>query len=372
MDHESELARAANATQGLPHAALEIAISASPRFAQLLAEQKMSLVVSTYEAGALVILRAVGDTLNVHLLRVDRAMGVAANAYRLAVGMRHRIMELCNVPALGPHLPVAESGQPVPDACYMPLQTHVTGEIDIHEMAWGGDELWFVNTRFSCLCTRDALHSFVPRWRPPFVKGLSADDRCHLNGIAMLGNRPSFVTAFAVSDEPEGWRSQRTTGGILMEVASGEVVAKGLSMPHSPRFHGNDLWLLESGKGSLARIDSRTAKLETVAVFPGFTRGLDFAGNYAFVGLSKVRDSASFGGAPVTDRIPESERFCGVQVLNLATGQQEAFLRFESGVSEVFAVQTLPGIRFPAFLDENDPLLAASYMLSPDALRQLR
>ena len=30
----------------------------------------------------------------------------------------------------------------------------------------GADELWLVNTRFSCLATLDHEHSFVPRWRP--------------------------------------------------------------------------------------------------------------------------------------------------------------------------------------------------------------
>jgi len=119
-------------------------------------------------------------------------------------------------------------------------------------------------------------------------------------------------------------------------------------------------------------VDRRNGSLDTVAEFSGFTRGLDFSGNLAFVGLSQVRQSSVFGGLPLTDRLPEEERFCGIQVLNLSSGKREAFLKFESGVQEIFAVQVLHGIRFPAILEDDDPLIATSYTLSPEALTQLR
>jgi uncharacterized protein (TIGR03032 family) len=351
---------------------LDLKLSASPSFARLLAQHRLSLLVTTYQAGKLIILRAAGERLNAHFVQADRAMGVVANPTRLAVGTAKRIEQFCNIPSLCAKLPQSEPPQPTHDACYVPRHSHVTGHIDVHEMAFAGDELWFVNTRFSCLCTLDPTYSFAPQWRPPFVKALSGDDRCHLNGLAMLNDRPGYVTAFAVNDEPEGWRPQRTTGGILMEVASGEIMVRGMSMPHSPRLYGNELWVLESGRGTLARVDRRNGSLDTVAEFSGFTRGLDFSGNLAFVGLSQVRQSSVIGGLPLTDRLPEEERFCGIQVLNLSTGQREAFLKFESGVQEIFAVQVLHGIRFPAILEDDDPLIATSYTLSPEALAQVR
>jgi len=351
---------------------LDLKMGASPSFARLLAQHSVSLLVTTYQAGKLIILSALGETLNAHFVQADRAMGVVANHTRLAVGTVHRIEQFYNIPAICAKLPQSDPPQPTHDACYVPRHSHVTGHIDVHEMAFGGDELWFVNTRFSCLCTLDSAYSFVPRWRPPFVKALSGDDRCHLNGLAMLNDRPGYVTAFAVNDAPEGWRPQRTTGGILMEVASGEIMARGMSMPHSPRLFGNELWVLESGLGTLATVDRKNGSLNTVAEFSGFTRGLDFSGNLAFVGLSQVRQSNVFGGLPLTDRLPEEERFCGIQVLNLETGQREAFLKFESGVQEIFAVQVLHGIRFPTILEEDDPLVKTSYTLSEEALTQVR
>lgn len=342
-------------------------------FARVLRENRISLLVSTYDTGRVFILRAVGGGLNVHFVAFDRAMGIAANARSIAVGSTARIHELFNVPALIPRLPPSKMKESPYDACFVPRSDFVTGDVQIHEMAYGsGDELWFVNTRFSCLCTRNPPHSFEPRWRPPFVKGLSADDRCHLNGLAMVDGRPGYVTAFAVSDEPAGWRPTKATSGLVMEVPSGRVVTSGLSMPHSPRWYANRLWVLDSGRGTIALVDRDAGTTSTFADLNGFTRGLDFHRNFAFVGLSRVRESNVFGGLPLTERLPESERFCGVQVIDVSAGRIAAALKFTSGVNEIFAVQVLPGIAFPEVLERDDELVATCYSLSPQALAQVR
>src|SRR5207245_10132884 len=88
-----------------------------------------------------------------------------------------------------------------------------------------------------------------------------------------------------------GWGSNRRNGGVWLDVDSGETVGGGLFMPHSPRLYRDLLWLLESGKGSLVTMDLATGRAETVIKLPGFTRGLDFFGPLAFVGLSQVRAS---------------------------------------------------------------------------------
>jgi uncharacterized protein (TIGR03032 family) len=214
------------------------------------------------------------------------------------------------------------------------------------------------------------VHSFVPRWQPPFVTALAPDDRCHLNGLAMVGGRPAFVTALGETDTPAGWRSNKKDGGVLVEVASGAVLLRGLSMPHSPRWHDGKLWLLESGTGGLGYFDPQSRCYQRVAELPGFTRGLDFAGGFAFVGLSQVRESAVFSGIPIAER-PLEERCCGVWVLDVATGATVAFVKFEDAVQEVFAVQVLPGIRFPDVINDNPSLLADSFVLPERALGQV-
>ncbi len=131
----------------------------------------------------------------------------------------------------------------------------------------------------------DPDYSFVPRWRPPFVTALAAEDRCHLNGLALVEGRPQYATALGTTDVRDGWRADKTHGGCIIEVASGEFVTRGLLMHHSPRWHDGALWVLESGTGSFVVVDRATGQRETVARLPGFARGLAIAGPYAFVGL---------------------------------------------------------------------------------------
>ena len=334
-------------------------------FPDVLKHLGISLVVSTYQAGKLIVVRADGGALNTHFRLFQKPMGLAVNRERLAIGSGVQIWELRNVPAVAAKLtPLGKH-----DACYLPRTIHVTGDIDIHEMAWGNEGLWFVNTRFSCLCTLDFNHSFVPRWRPRFVSAYAPEDRCHLNGLEMVAGQPKYVTALGSTDDPGGWRRHKANGGLLIEVDSHEIVAQGLSMPHSPRWYRDQLWVLESGCGSLAKVDPKTGTWETVAQLPGFTRGLDFCGPLAFIGLSQVRETAVFSHLPITQQ--EHERTCGVWVVNIETGQLLAFLKFEDAVQEIFAVQVLHGIRFPEVISAESEHLSTAYVLPDEALAEV-
>ena len=332
-------------------------------FPALLRQLGASLLVTTYQAGKLVLVREEGDHLNTHFRGFQAPMGMALSGDRLAVGTKVQVWEFVDVPAVTAKLdpPGRHEG------CFLPRSSHVTGNIQIHEMAWGaGNELWVVNTRFSCLCTLDASASFAPRWRPPFVSALEPTDRCHLNGLGMVEGRPRYVTALGETDEPAGWRAKKAEGGILMDVASNEVITRGLSMPHSPRWYAGRLWVCESGAGTLGYIDSNSGKYRPISEVPGFTRGLDFAGDLAFVGLSQVRESAVFSGISITERLTVDERTCGVCVIDLRSGRVVALLRFETAVQEVFAVTVLPGRRFPELVIDDETLLENSFTV-PDA-----
>lgn len=348
-------------------------------FPQLLEQLGVSVLLTTYQVGKLVVLRSDGGVLNTHFRRFWKPMGLAVQGDRMAIGTAVEIWEYHNAPAVARRLePIGRH-----DACFLPRSSLTTGDIQIHEMAWGRSlngpagtsqevepELWFVNTRFSCLCTRDRIHSFVPRWQPPFISALAPEDRCHLNGLCVVEGRPAFVTALGETDTPNGWRADKKSGGVLIEVETGEVLLRGLSMPHSPRWHAGKLWVLESGTGSVGYIDPFTRQYQRVAELPGFTRGLDFIGNLAFVGLSQVRESAVFSGIPIADR-PMSERFSGVWVLDITTGQTVAYVKFEEALQEIFAVQVLPGVRFPDVINDDDRVLADSFVLPSQALSQV-
>jgi uncharacterized protein (TIGR03032 family) len=331
----------------------------------LLRQLGVSLLVTTYQAGKLVRVRDEGDHLNTHFRALDAPMGMALAGGRLAVGTKIAVCEYVDVPGVAAGLDPPGKH----DACFLPRSSHVTGNIQIHEMAWGaGGKLWVVNTRFSCLCTLNGSASFAPQWRPPFVSALEPTDRCHLNGLGMVDGRPRYITALGETDEPAGWRANKARGGILMDVASGEVITGKLSMPHSPRWYGGRLWVCESGAGTFGFTDPNTGKYEQIAELPGFTRGVDFAGNLAFVGLSQVRESAVFSGIAITNRLSEDERTCGICAIDLRSAQVVALLRFETGVQEVFAVTVLPGRRYPDLINEDDTLLANSFVVPEAAL----
>jgi uncharacterized protein (TIGR03032 family) len=323
----------------------------------------ISLIVSTYQAGKAIVVRNDNGTLNTHFRTFAKPMGIVADQNKLTIGGANTVWEYRNMPAVAKKLDPPGKH----DACYLPRRIHVTGDIDIHELARDiNDELWVVNTRFCCLCTLDADHSFYPRWRPSFVSALAPEDRCHLNGLAIVDGHPKYVTALGETDTLAGWRGNKAKGGILIDVEANKILLRGLSMPHSPRWHQGKLWLLESGEGSLAQVDLERRTWRTIAQLPGFTRGIDFFGPLAFIGLSQVRESAVFSGIPLVQRL--SERNCGVWIVNIETGKTLGFLRFEAGVQEIFAVQVLHGMRFPELLEWSDQHLGNSYVLPDDAL----
>ena len=248
------------------------------------------------------------------------------------------------------------------------------GKIAIHELAWAAGRA--VVRQHPLLVPVHARRRGTASSRGGGRRSspaLAPEDRCHLNGLGLRDGRPRYVTALGETDEPAGWRANKASGGCLIDVASGEVIARGLSMPHSPRWHDGRLWVCESGAGSLGvRRPNDRASYETVALVPGFTRGLDFVGPFAFVGLSQVRESAVFSGIPITERLPGEERNCGVWVIDPDPGRSSRFLRFEAGVQEVFAVQVLPGIRYPDVLTADQPAVANSFMIPDEALADVQ
>jgi uncharacterized protein (TIGR03032 family) len=229
------------------------------------------------------------------------------------------------------------------DACYLARTAHFTGDVQAHEAAWVGQEFWVVNTLFSCLAALHPYYSFAPRWRPPFVSALVPEDRCHLNGLATEDGQPRYVSALGETDSAEGWRAVKASGGCLIEVPTGNLVVRGLALPHSPRVDGDRLYFLHSGHGRLEVVDRRSGQVSHVADLPGVARGLALFGGYAFVGLSRARPTLS--GVPIVERRDQLK--CGVLVVDLRSGAHVAHLEFNSGVEEVFDVQVLPGITFP-------------------------
>ena len=199
----------------------------SRQFPNWLADSGGSLAVSTYQSGKVILIGTNRQTgrLSVFERTLERPMGMAFRDSRLAIASMIQITSFVDAAGGAP-------GTAGYDALFVPQSATYTADLDVHDVAFGADgRLVFVNTLFSCLATTSETHSFKPLWKPPFISRLAPEDRCHLNGLAMRDGEPAYVTCVAETDVADGWREHRTGGGVVVDVASGEVVCRGLSMP---------------------------------------------------------------------------------------------------------------------------------------------
>jgi uncharacterized protein (TIGR03032 family) len=312
----------------------------SDHFVPILSQLGASLLVSTYHAGKVVAIGTHEQKLDLAMHNFELAMGLALHPRQLAVGTRQEVWFLQSVPDIAPTLEPRGKY----DACLLTRKAHFTGNIHGHEMAFCGDELWIANTLFSCLVTLDEHYHFVPRWKPKFISTIGGpEDRCHLNGLAQVDGQIKYVTAMSETDTPQGWRPNKADSGVVVDVPLNEVITRGLAMPHSPRVYDGKLWVLDSGRGALCLVDERTGQRTVVTTFPGYCRGLSFLGPFAFVGLSRIRETAVFGGVPIADKRDELK--CGIAVVDLRSGASVASFEFAEGVEEIFDVKIVPGVR---------------------------
>jgi len=241
-----------------------------------------------------------------------------------------------------------------PDALYVPQVAYFTGDLDVHDIAVvKSGEIVFANTRFNCLATVSTTHSFREIWKPPFISRLAAEDRCHLNGVAVVDGRPKYVTCISRSDTFDGWRDHRADGGVVVDVDTGEIVCAALSMPHSPRWHGGRLWVLNSGTGELGWADLASRSFRPLCFCPGYLRGLAFVGGrFALVGLSKPRENRTFSGLPLDVALKErnvSAR-CGFYVIDTTSGDVLHSVMIEGLATELYEVAVIPDVRQPAMV----------------------
>lgn len=320
----------------------------SPGFSQWLASLGTSLAFTTYQAGKVFFVGPGQDSrLSIFERNFSRCMGmgVSADTRSLLLACEYQIHRLDNI------LPSGSVDAQTRDAIYAPHQTWITGDVDVHDIGFGKDGLpVFVNTLFNCIGSVSEGYSFRPVWKPPFVSAIVAEDRCHLNGMALDQGVPRFVTAAARSDKGRGWRDQTRDGGVVIDVASGEIVLAGLSMPHSPRQHDGRLWLLNSGTGEFGVVDTGSGRFTAIAFVPGFARGMAFVGDHALIGLSLPREDGAFGGLALGAELARRNTppFCGLVAIDLRTGETRGWIRLEGVVRELYDVVALPAIRRPS------------------------
>jgi uncharacterized protein (TIGR03032 family) len=342
MADSTPVSSAASPAHAEPAARFEFI--ASRQLTAWLSEQQVSLAFTTYQAGKLFLLGLKPDgQLEIFNRSFPRCMGLCATPDTLYMSSLYQLWRFEN------GLSDGQSYQGY-DRVYVPQLAYTTGDLDIHDIAL--DEALrpiFANTLFSCLATVSERYSFKPLWRPPFISKLAAEDRCHLNGLAVQDGEARYVSCVGRTDVADGWRDHRLNGGVIVDVLTGETVLAGLSMPHSPRLHRGRLWLLDSGRGQFGYVDLERGRFEPVTFCPGYSRGLAFVGDFAVVGLSRPRTNVSLAGLDLEEQLKSkgAEPRCGLLVIDLNTGDTVHWLRISGIIEELYDVAIIAGVRRP-------------------------
>jgi uncharacterized protein (TIGR03032 family) len=312
---------------------------------QFLFQNKLSIALSTYQAGKMLMVSAVNEDKLVQLPRTFNApMGIAYNGKQMAIACKNEVVHLVNSPEIISANPKFTGKY---DAMFLPRQMYMTGSLALHDMAYTKKGLVAVNTQFSCLSMFDGVNSFKPIWKPDFISTLEPEDRCHLNGMATENGMPKYVTALGSTDTAGGWRDNKINGGILMEVPSGRVITDGLSMPHSPRLINGKLVLLNSAQGEIMEVNPETGEKTVLQKTGTFLRGMSQFGDYLFIGSSKLRHKNEvFRGLPIADTT-----FAGLIVVQISTMKEVARLQYETSVDEIYDVAVLPNMQRPGIMN---------------------
>jgi uncharacterized protein (TIGR03032 family) len=319
-------------------------LTVSRGFADWLRANKLSMAFTSYQTGQLFLVGVMPNgTVSFNQQNFTRAMGLSYKPGRLYLGALHQVWRLENM------LRPGQMGNQNFDMVLVPRNAQTTGDVDVHEVGTdSAGRVIFVNTKYSCLATLDLNHSFRPIWKPKFISKLAPEDRCHLNGMAMDNGKPRYVTAVSRSDVVTGWRERRHEGGVLIEVETDRVVTDQLSMPHSPRVYGDTVLALDSGRGQIIRIDPSTGSRTDIAFCPGFLRGMSIHNGHALVTVSKPRNG-TFSGLALDAAMAErdAEPWCGVLVVNLASGDIVEWVKLDGFITELFDVTAMAGVACP-------------------------
>jgi len=330
-------------TQVPPPNHIPITCSTTDGFVAWLQQSGGSIFISTYQCNKVAVLSWDGRQISLLLRDFQKPLGMTLHGSHLALATKHEITLFADAPHLAPDY--LENAPGRYDALFLPRVSYHTGDLHAHDIAFGKEGLWVVNTRYGCLAGLSHEYCFLPRWKPPFITELAPEDRCHLNGLAMIDGVPRYVTALGATDTAGGWRERKADGGILMNVPEGEILLRGLSMPHSPRWHQGAVYFLNSGTGELCRYSPGDSNWDVVCRLPAFLRGLCCIGNFGLVGLSTIREKHLFGGLPVQESF--DKLVCGVAIVDLTRGIEIGRFEFTAGCTELYESLFVPRLQRP-------------------------
>lgn len=319
----------------------------SSQVPDLLRALECTIALTTYQAGKLVLISPQSDKEGLTVLprTFNKPMGIAISDDKLAIASKDEVIVFENSKELAKHYPTKEDTY---DSLWLPRITYYTGRVDMHDIAFGEDGIYAINSSFSCLCKVDGQYNFRPTWQPPFINALVSEDRCHLNGLVLENGKPKYTTALGVTNTQQGWRDNIISGGVLMDIESNEKVLDGLAMPHSPRMYKDELYMLLSATGEFIKVNTKDKSYKVIRQFDGFCRGLTIHKKYAFIGFSKLRkNSSTFAKLSFSDKA----NFSGIKIIHLPTQTLVGEINFQSHVDEIYEVAIFPNSLRPNILN---------------------
>ena len=322
----------------------------TPNVPELLNALGCTIMISTYQAGKTVFLSAKNNESLIQLPRTfDKPMGIAVDQEKgkLAIACKNEVVVFKNSKELAWHYPKSPKTY---DSLYLPRVSYKTSFLDLHDLSFGYDGLYAVNTLFSCISKIDDEHNFTPVWKPKFITEISSEDRCHLNGMAMENGAPKYVSSFNQGNQKQSWRGKITEEGVIIDVESNEIVANDLAMPHTPKIINGELYILLSATGELVKINKQTGKKETIVKLNSFVRGMDVCGEYLFIGLSKLRKTSKTFAKLVNEF---SQNTAGVAIVHLPTASLYGQISYLNSVEEIYEVKVLKDTRRPNIISPN-------------------
>jgi uncharacterized protein (TIGR03032 family) len=354
-------------------------------FAKILKALNISLVVTSYQSSRLILIRSDGENIDTNLKAYPRPMGVYANEERITLGTLTEVIEFKKSKTVLNEIKNGSLDQEEnfsrkllekekeqqeklrkrqkeeieevkkADSLYLPRASITTGMINIHDIAWGDDGLWVVNSTFSCLSTLSSNSSFIARWKPPFITELVPEDRCHLNGMAMKDGRPKYVTTFNKENSRDSWSQTKIYDGTLIDIDTDEILIDGMIMPHSPKYYDDSVYVCESGLGVVWKYDIKTKHKTELIKLNGFTRGVYIYGGLMFVGTSQIRTSDIKNPIPISRELEET--FAGIWIINLKDGSEIGNIIFDGDIDQIYDIAIIPDSTNPELLKQNSSLI---------------
>jgi uncharacterized protein (TIGR03032 family) len=313
---------------------------------ETLAECGITLLVTREYEHLVLALRAGPGGGRISFMALPHPSGLVADRERMVVHVAStrnpnqvfdlapvgRLKERLDAPALDPE------GELVPTR-----SRFFPGCLYLHDLAIVGRGLYGNAVGENAVVRIDDNGSARRVWWPKCIEASGAPvfGRNHLQLNSIAAGKTLATSYFSASASrvlrwrPGHLRFPVDRTGVLFSGKTREPIAGGLTRPHSARLNQGAVWVDNSGYGEVGF--ARDGQFQPVARLPGWTRGLCFHGDVAFVGTSRVipRFRCYAPGLDVDSSL------CGVHAIDTRSGRSKGSLTWPLG-NQIFAIDWLP------------------------------